>query len=332
MSRRECLEAVAAALSSGQTFLATTHVRPDGDALGSLTALMLGLETLGKTVHAYTEDAPAAMYHFLPAIGRIGVGPPPPDLGSAVDAAIALDCASLDRAGALRKHLVAAPRLISVDHHSDSVPFGDVRCTDGDASSTAELMMELLVDIMGVGLTMELATCLLAGHVFDTGRFSQSNATPTAFRNAARLVEAGADPEAIVRDMHDTMPLHRLRLKGRALERAEIDETSGLTWSLLSRDDFASLSARPEDAEGIVVDLRVVAGSSAAALISEVKPRECRVSMRSRGDDVDVARLAMHFGGGGHTRAAGCTIEAPPDEAIRLLLQAAREHLAAGPE
>ena len=94
---------------------------------------------------------------------------------------------------------------------------------------------------------------------------------------------------------------------------------------------FASLRS-PRGRRRHVVDLRVVAGSSAAALISEVKPRECRVSMRSRGDDVDVARLAMHFGGGGHTRAAGCTIEAPPDEAIRLLLQAAREHLAAGPE
>lgn len=332
MSRRECLEAVAAALSRGQTFLATTHVRPDGDALGSLTALVLGLEALGKRVYAYTEDAPAAMYHFLPAIGRIGTGPPPPDLGSLVDAGIALDCASLDRAGALWPHLVAAPSLISIDHHSDGVPFGDVRCVDGDASSTAELMVELLVDLMRVGLTTELATCLLAGHIFDTGRFSQSNATPAAFRNAARLVEAGADPEAIVRDMHDTMPLHRLRLKGRALERAETDGTSGLTWSLLTHDDFASLSARPEDTEGIVADLRGVAGSCAAALISEVKPRECRVSMRSRDGDVDVARLAMRFGGGGHTRAAGCTIEAAPDEAVRLLLQAAREHLAAGLE
>ena len=98
MSRRECLEAVAAALSSGQTFLATTHVRPDGDALGSLTALMLGLETLGKTVHAYTEDAPAAMYHFLPAIGRMASARLP-DLGSTVDAAIALTArASIARA------------------------------------------------------------------------------------------------------------------------------------------------------------------------------------------------------------------------------------------
>lgn len=330
MDRRSCLEAVAEAIWEGERFLATTHVRPDGDALGGLTALILALETLGKRVDAYTEDAPARMYHFLPAIDRITGGVPSAPVVSGADAGIALDCANIDRAGSVGEHLLRTPRVICIDHHSDGIPFGDIQCVDGTASSTSELLVELLVDILGVGLDDRLATCLLAGHIFDTGRFSQSNATPQAFRNAARLTEAGADPEAIVRYLYDTVPLHCVKLRGIALERAALDSVSGLVWSVLTHDEFAALGARAEDAEGIVADLRGVGEGRAAALVSEVHPGECRVSLRSRDGDVDVACLAMRFGGGGHTRAAGCTIEGRPEDAVRQLIEAAREQLALG--
>lgn len=329
--RRRCLEEVARAIEDGSTFIATTHVRPDGDALGSLTALMMALDHLGKTVHAHTQDSPAAMYRFLPAIERVSTEAPSPDVVAAADAGIAVDCASLDRTGTVGEHLVATGMVICIDHHAGGTPFGDVRCVIGESSSTAELMIELL-DVLGVPLTREIATSLLTAHVFDTGRFSQRNTTAQAFRNGARLLEAGAEPEAVVRHMYDTVPLARIQIRGRALQRAEIDGPSGLVWSVLSHQDFDELGARAEDTEGIVADLRGVGEGRLAGLVSEVSPRECRVSLRARDGDVDVAELAATFGGGGHTRAAGCTIEDAPGEAVRRLIEAARAQAGARTE
>jgi len=330
--RREALERVAEVLSAGDRFIATTHVRPDGDAVGSLLAFAHGMSALGKTVFAVTEEPVSAIYRFLPGWQRVSQPATYPAGAGTLSAAVCLDCDGIDRTGSVAPLIAAAPPVVSVDHHGGLKAFGDVQCVVPEASCTGELLMELLVDILGAPLDLDLAVCLMTCHVYDTGRFSQSNATPRAFRNAALLTEAGASVEDISSRLFATRTHGRTVLRGRALAGAKLDPDTGIVWSVLSLADLTALCVDPADTDGIVEELRAVESSRVAALVSEVGRGECRISLRSRDSSVDVAAIAARFGGGGHFRAAGCTIEGSPQQATELLLAAIRDalHAASG--
>jgi len=332
VGRREALERVAAVLSDGGRFIATTHLRPDGDAVGSLLAFTHGMTALGKTVLPVTEEPIPRSYRFLPGWERVTQPDTYPAQSRALSAGVCLDCDGLDRTGTVAPLIAAAPPLVNIDHHGGIKAFGDVRCILPEASCTGELLMELLVDMLAVPLDRDLATCLLACHIYDTGRFSQSNTTPQAFRNAARLVEAGASVEDLAVRLFATRTYRRTLLRGRALAGAELDADAGIVWSVLSLAVLTSLQAEPTDTDGIVEELRAVDSSRVAALVSEARGGECRISLRSRDSSVDVAGIAARFGGGGHFRAAGCTIEAPLVEATERLLAAIRDALDAAPD
>lgn len=330
MTRRELLERVGLVITQGAQFIATTHVRPDGDAIGSLAAFSLGLGYLGKQVAAVTHDPVPLVYRFLPYTSEIHQELPPLERAAQCDAGIALDCDGLDRTGSVAPLLEATGCIVDLDHHEGMKAFGDVQCVVSDASCTGELVLELLRDILGVPITEDIATCLLTCHVYDTGRFGQSNATAAAFRNAAALVEAGASPEEVVRHVFDTRSIARTRLRGLALSRAQLDESSACAWVALDNQDLEAAGASGEDSEGIVEELRAVAGARLALLVTAASNGESRVSLRSRDPSVNVAQLAAAFGGGGHVRAAGCMVQANPTEAAMLIIEAARRMCAPG--
>jgi len=312
-------QAVADAIREHDAFVTVAHENPDGDALGSLLATTIALRELGKDVVMYLSgDAPTpAEYGFLDlsTLQR----ELPADLEQRV--LLALDCANEQRIGPDRAIVERAGVVLNVDHHHDNSRFGDVNLVVDDASSTAEIVRDIL-SLLGVPLTPDVAEALYVALVTDTGRFQYSNTTPKALRLAADLVEAGADVHGIFRLVYETVQFAKLKLLARALDRAAVYEGGRLVVSYLLKNDFAEVGAEEPYSEGIIDYLRSVEGSEMVALIRE-PPRADgpvrRISLRSSRDEVDVSAIARAAGGGGHRQAAGFSSDLEIEEIIAFL-------------
>jgi bifunctional oligoribonuclease and PAP phosphatase NrnA len=315
------LQAVVAALREHDRFLVVTHENPDGDALGSLLATTLTLRELGKDVEMYLGGSGALPreYAFMHLDGlRRNL---PDDLERRV--LVAVDCAKADRMGPDPEPVERASLVLNIDHHHDNTRFGDVNLIVADASSTGEVLRDLIREL-GVELTPELAEPLYIALVTDTGRFQYTNTTPKSLRLAAELVEAGADVHAVFQQVYESVEFAKLKLLARALERARVLEGGLIIVSHLLRTDFAEVGAAEPYSEGIIDYLRAVEGAELAALIRE-PPRNDgptrRVSLRASVDELDVSAIARMFGGGGHRQAAGFSSDASMDEITELVRQ-----------
>ena len=314
------LGAVAEAIRSHDRFLVTTHENPDGDALGSLLAVKLALDALGKDVVMYLsgETPLPREYSWMPLDDlRRSL---PDDAATRV--LLALDCANESRLGPDPEVLHSAPLVVNVDHHHDNSRFGAVNLVVADASSTGEIVRDLLNEL-GVELTPDIAEALYIALVTDTGRFQYTNTTPKALRLAAELVEAGADVHKIFQGVYESVQFAKLKLLARALERAEVYEGGRLVISYLLRGDFAEVGAAEPYSEGIIDYLRAVEGADMAALIRE-PPRgdgpARRVSLRASADELDVSKIARASGaGGGHRQAAGFSSSDSIDEITEFI-------------
>jgi bifunctional oligoribonuclease and PAP phosphatase NrnA len=316
------LDAVAEALQRHDRFLVVTHENPDGDALGSMLALTLALRTLGKdTVMYLAGDSPLpGEYGFLELDDlRREL---PDDLEERV--LVAVDCASERRIGPDAAPLSRAREVIDIDHHHDNTRFGAVNLIVPDASSTAEIVRDVLA-ALGVPLTPAIAEPLYVGLVTDTGRFQYANTTPKALRLAAELVENGADVHGVFRHVYETVQFAKLKLLARALDHAQLYEGGRLVISYLVKDDYGAVGAEEPYSEGIVDYLRSVEGSEMVALIRE-PPRDDgparRVSLRSSHDEIDVSAIARRWGGGGHRQAAGFSADASIEEIAESIRRA----------
>jgi bifunctional oligoribonuclease and PAP phosphatase NrnA len=256
-------------------------------------------------VMVLSGEAPLPVeYKFMPLTGlRRSL---PDDVAERV--LFALDCANESRLGQGHEALDRAPLVLNVDHHHDNTRFGDVNVVLAEASSTGEIVRDLLREL-GIDLTPELAEALYIALVTDTGRFQYANTTPKALRLAAELVEAGADVHRVFQSVYETVQLAKLKLLARALDRAQVYEGGGLVVSYLLKTDFAEVGASEPYSEGIIDFLRAVEGAELAALIREPpapgRPAR-RVSLRSSSDELDVSAIARASGdGGGHRQAAG---------------------------
>jgi phosphoesterase RecJ-like protein len=243
----------------------------------------------------------------------------PDDLGERV--LLAVDCANERRIGEENTGADRAKLVVNVDHHHDNSEFGDVNLIVAEASSTSEIVRDILGEL-DVALTPEIAAALYVGLVTDTGRFQYTNTTPKALRLAAELVEAGADVHGIFQHVYETVQFSKLKLLARALERAQLFEGGRLVVSYLLKDDFGDVGAEEPYSEGIIDSLRAVEGSEMVALIRE-PPRDegptRRISLRSSHDEVDVSAIARKEGGGGHRQAAGFSSDKPIGEIVGFL-------------
>jgi bifunctional oligoribonuclease and PAP phosphatase NrnA len=306
--------AVVDAIRGHDRFVLTTHENPDGDALGSLLATNLALEQLGKdTVMVLHSDAPLpGEYGFMPLANLRRRWPD--DVSER--ALIALDCANESRI-ADPEVLGRVPLSINVDHHHDNTRFAEINLVIADASSTAEVLRDLLREL-DVELTPDIAEALYIALVTDTGRFQYTNTTPKALRLAAELVEAGADVHRVFQGVYESVQFAKLKLLARALERAQVYEGGRIVVSYLLRTDFTDVGAAEPYSEGIIDYLRAVEGADMAVLIRE-PPRQDgparRVSLRASVDELDVSAIARRSGrGGGHRQAAGFSSDASIDE------------------
>src|SRR5438270_8523533 len=306
--------AVGDAIRSHDRFLLVTHENPDGDALGSILALKLALDQLGKdsVMYLFGDAALPAEYSFMPLAElrrRL-----PDDWRERV--LIAVDCANESRIGPEPEPLEGAPLALDIDHHHDNTRFGQINLILSKASSTGEVLRDAFAEL-GVELTPEIAEALYIAVVTDTGRFQYSNTTAKSLRLAAELVEAGADVHRVFQGIYESVEFAKLKLLARALERAQVYEGGRIVVSYLLRTDFAEVGAPEPYSEGIIDFLRAVEGADMAVLIRE-PPREDgparRVSLRASIDELDVSAIARKSGGGGHRQAAGFSSEASIEE------------------
>jgi bifunctional oligoribonuclease and PAP phosphatase NrnA len=327
------IAAVAAALEKRDRFLVTSHEAPDGDALGSLLAMHLALEQLGKDSVMFL-GGPSPLpgeYRFLEFSDRGLLRALPADVGERT--LVAVDCASAARVGAEPDLVERAPFTVNIDHHHDNPRFGDVNMIVEDASSTGEVLADVFREL-GVGLTPEIAEALYIALVTDTGRFQYTNTSPKTLRLAAELVEAGADVHRVFQGVYENVQFSKLKLLARALDRARVLEGGDIVVSHLLRGDFEAVGATEPYSEGIIDVLRSVEGALVSALIRE-PPRDGaparKVSLRSSVDEVDVSAIARKSDGGGHREAAGFSSDLTVDEITDFIVRevAAQLHSAA---
>ncbi len=329
-------EDVVAYLRDHDRFVILLHLRPDGDSVGSSLALGLGLRKLGKTATVVRADDLPRNLSFLPGVDR--VEPAEAVLASAgrYDGVILIDCGDPGRVGVSAGLLERAAKVINIDHHLSNTRYGDLNCIEIGAAAAGEVVFRILKDL-GVEFDHEIAGALYAAIVTDTGSFRYESTSARTHEIAAELLRYGVKPGEVSRHIWEEKPVSSLRLLERALRSLGLSEDGSLAWVSLTRSDFEETGASRDESEGIVNYPRTLAGVEVAVLFleeaapgSDGSPGEVKVSLRSN-RWVDVSRVAGDFGGGGHARAAGCTLKAGLEEARSRVLARVAEALEAGP-
>jgi bifunctional oligoribonuclease and PAP phosphatase NrnA len=294
------------------------HVNPDGDALGSMLGFALGLRRLGFTrlraTFPGTFELPEP-YQDLP--GRDLLVPEREAYRDA-DLVMTFDVAAESRLGALFELLTAAPCTVVLDHHASNTGFGRINLVDPGAAATSAVA-EGLLSRLGVALDREIAECLYVALSTDTGSFKFDMTTPAVHELAARLIETGIRPGEISRRIFDTRPFGAMKLVGEVLGRAALDPTAaggrGMVWTYATLADLERHGQRPYVLDTLIDPVRSVAEADVAVVVKELAAGEWAVSLRSKGA-VDVSRVAMSFGGGGHRLAAGFTGHGTPGDVV----------------
>lgn len=294
------LSEISAALKSGRRFLLTTHKDPDGDGIGSMLALGRSLSMVKKEVVLFAEEPLPPPYDLLK--GAEGVADRV-EAKEDFDAVIALDCAEESRLGNLNGCLAHRKLLINIDHHETNDFFGDLNLVDPGSSSTGEVVFGILKQT-NLPIDFEVAENLFVAIQTDTGSFRYSNATPSAFKAAAELMEYGVKPWEVSQKIMDHYPQSRLSLLQLALDTVEFHHQGRIGLMTLSSDLYDKAHADRVDGERFVDYPRYVEGVEMAVLIRQIGEDNYKFSLRSN-DQLNVGKLALKFGGGGHARAAG---------------------------
>ncbi len=308
------------AIKEGQHFLVVSHVRLDGDALGSELAVYLMLRDLGKNVVVYNQDNTPEQYRFLP--GARNIVQNPGDMEQ-YDTAFVLDCSELERVGDQAEKIGKIKKLINIDHHISNTGFCELKLIDARASSAGELVFHLLQE-MGFPLTKEICTNLYAAILTDTGGFRYSNTRQDALFAAGTLVENGADPQWISENIYENDPPAKLKLRARVMETLSLDLVKGVGSLIVTNEMLQETGASVDYTEGFVDIPRSVQGVKISVLFTQLNSKGFKISLRSKGK-VNVEKLARKFGGGGHINAAACRIEGDIDSVKSKILKAIEE-------
>jgi len=305
--------ALAGFLLEHDDYAIVCHENPDGDALGSLFALMLGLQQLKKRVQAICVDKVPHKYRRIAGAEALLN---PAEI-KAFTHLICVDCADMARTGLSESMLSSAKTIVNIDHHASNVGYGQWNLISHEAAATGILIYELLC-ALDVSITEPIAGNLFVAISSDTGHFMHANTNADCLRVASELVSFGAHANRVAQDMYQTTTLGWVMLLGRAIESMELYCEGKAALMCLSSQDFKDCGATTADVEGLIDTARNIETVQIAALIRETNEGHVKVSMRSK-ESVDVGKIASAFMGGGHKRAAGFSLEQPLVEAKAVL-------------
>jgi bifunctional oligoribonuclease and PAP phosphatase NrnA len=298
---------------TGEVALAC-HVNPDPDALGSMLGLSAFLRSRGvATVCSYGNE-PFDHPRWVAELPGADALVPPKRFPKRPSVMVTLDCASADRLGNLQPVSQKAGELVWIDHHATNPGLGTVTVIDPRASSTAEMVWRL-IKLMGGEVPPEVAVCLYAGLVTDTGRFQYQATTPETLRLAAELREFPFDHAKLAQALYEDNVLPYLRLLGTALHRLVFDKESSLVWTYLTQADLQAAKLGVGETEDLIDVVRTAREADVAAVFKQQRDGRFKASMRSRGGH-DVSVLAAEFGGGGHRLAAGFTLKGGLEDGV----------------
>lgn len=295
-----------------ETIAISGHVNPDGDSLGSLLSLGIGLESIGKRVCMINQDALPKTYASLPGANRIIK-----TVKGKVDLAIAVDCSTKELLGKNLSVFKKAKSILEIDHHEFRRPFGDIRFVDYKAAAVGELVYILLKEL-NVKITKAIAENLLTSIIVETNSFKLNNVRPFTFRLCAQLLECGVDFPKLVDIMYWSRTRESIILSGLCLARCKFLANSRLAWSIIRVKDYTKIKGRDYDVDAVANEMRAIKGVEIAVLFREQNKRILRVSLRSKGE-INIASIAEKYGGGGHFDIAGCYIPNNTKSIRRLL-------------
>ncbi|MGD2175978.1 MAG: DHH family phosphoesterase [Candidatus Brocadiaceae bacterium] len=310
-------------LTDGLPAVVTSHVRLDGDGIGSALAIGHALRRVGVDSRLVLQPPVPSMFDFLPGMdGRPCTSDGLPDRYNL----LVVDCGNFERVGELRERLTGRACMINLDHHDSNTFFGDLNYVDKDASSCGEMVRRLFATV-GVPITREIADCLFAAVVSDTGQFAHEDTTAAALEVCAECVNAGARPHVLVRKLFMSPSPAQVRLRQLALGTLQFHCDGSVATMQITEDMFEQTRLGPVDTEGFAEIPISIQGVEASALLKEMPGcGYIKVSMRSRAK-VDVCEVAGVFGGGGHKHAAGCEIADTLENALHAVVKELQRRL-----
>lgn len=309
-------------IKNGERFLVASHAHPDGDGIGSTIALAKGIEGMGKKAVMFNADPVPQNLRFLPYSGEIvqKIG-----ANDKFDAILMVDCANIERIGGDVAKLPAEAlgKKVLIDHHRINFGGFDIVCIDESAAAAGEVVYRIL-KFAGTKITKEMATILFCTFVVDTGSFRYSNTSASLLKDAAELVEAGASSWEISKHMDESNPVSLIKLLPMVL--ATFERSGSMASVVLTQQMLDDAGAGVDVAEEFINYPRSIQGVEVAMLFRELKNNKWKVSFRSK-DDIDVYQIASKFEGGGHSHAAGCTLEGSLAEVKMKIFEEVRKNL-----
>ena len=292
------LQEIKQALKGAKTAVIASHIDPDGDSIGSALALAMILEKLGIRTTVYSQDGLPKVYHFLPQADKVTNQLP---AGSHYDLAIAVDCSVLNRLGPKIEFSKIAKLTMNIDHHPDNSYYAAINFVKA-ASSVAELIYNLSV-FLEFKLNKDMATCLYVAMMTDTGCFRYENTTAETLSIAADFLKAGVKPHEMTTRIYENKSVASLRIAAYAMSRLEFSKDYRVAWTMITNQMMKDVGGKHEDVIGIVDCIRSVEKVEVAILFKEDKGK-IKINFRAK-NKANVSKIAKHFGGGGHNKAAG---------------------------
>lgn len=292
------------------------HVMPDGDSIGSSTALKLAIEKLGKQVQLLNHSEPPKLFHFLKDADAFSS-----KNDESYDLLISLDCSDADRLGSMKQCFLNAKQTVNIDHHISNEAFADINIVDVTAAATGEIVFQIIENWNIELLDEEIAKSLYTAIVMDTGNFSFSNTTSRTHEVASKLMQFDINVYRLCNQLFRTHSLARTRLLGDILGTLEMHEDNRISVLTVSDEMIQKAGATQEDTEGIIDFGREIDGVEIAIFVKERPDKNVKVSLRSK-DYMDVCEIAKQFNGGGHQKAAGCSFEEELNVAKAKIVQA----------
>lgn len=302
-------------------FAIVSHTSPDGDSMGSILALYSILHQNNKFADMFTDDVVPKRYSFLPFSNLIKSSPE----DKQYDCVFALDCGDPERLGKCKELLSKTDIVVNIDHHVSNSLYGTVNLLDKDASSVGEILYDIFID-NEYEINTDTAACLYTSILTDTGGFKYSNTTSRTLNIAGNLINTGIDFSEMYSAIYDRKSLEQIKLMSRVVSTLDMALDNRVAFLSLFKDMLTECNAKEEDASDFINISRDIDGVEVAVFIKEKSSESFRVSLRSK-SKVDVRSIAEKFGGGGHIRAAGCTIEGNYDKVKITLINEIKKHM-----